>query len=88
MPELYETKFSISKNKVKKILKKKVNVLLKNNYDIDIKLDEYDFKNDALNLDICKNGIPQRELMLTDKSINMIKKLYKEEIDYHKFEVN
>tara|TARA_Y100000310_G_scaffold330543_1_gene402400 strand:+ start:127 stop:999 length:873 start_codon:yes stop_codon:yes gene_type:complete len=88
LPELYETKFSISKDKVKKILKKKINALPKNNYDIDIKLDEYDFKNDALNLDICKNGIPQKELMLTDKSINMIKKLYKEEIDYHKFKVN
>ena len=88
MPELYETKFSISKDKVKKILKNKENVLPKNNYDIDIKLDNYNFEEDSLNLDIIKNGIPQKELMLTDESIEIIYKLYKEEIDYHKFKVN
>ena len=88
LPELYETKFSISKDKVKKILKNKENVLPKNNYDIDIKLDNYNFEEDSLNLDIIKNGIPQKELMLTDESIEIIYKLYKEEIDYHKFKVN
>ena len=88
LPELYETRFSISKDKVKKILKNKENVLPKNNYDIDIKLDNYNFEEDSLNLDIIKNGIPQKELMLTDESIEIIYKLYKEEIDYHKFKVN
>ena len=88
LPELYETKFFIDKDIIKEALKRKENVLPKNNYDIDIKLDDYDFRGDVLNLEICKNGIPQKELMLTDKSINMIKKLYKEEIDYHKFKVN
>tara|TARA_B100000424_G_scaffold201526_1_gene158644 strand:- start:1720 stop:2451 length:732 start_codon:yes stop_codon:yes gene_type:complete len=88
LPKLYEEKFSISKDKVKKILENKENVLPKKKYDIDIKLDNYNFREDSLNLDITKNGIPHKELMLTDKSINMIKKLYKEEIDYYQFKVN
>ena len=57
-------------------------------YGCDIKLDNYNFEEDSLNLDIIKNGIPQKELMLTDESIEIIYKLYKEEIDYHKFKVN
>jgi hypothetical protein len=88
LPELYETKFFMNKDRVKGILQIKENVLLKNNYDIDIKLDDYNFKEDSLNLDIIKNGVPHKELMLTDESIYMIKELYKEEIDYHQFEVN
>mgnify|MGYP003625076586 FL=1 len=88
LPDLYETKFSTSKDKVKKILKNKQNVLSKNKYDIDIKLNNYDFVEDVLNLNICKNGIPQNKLMLTSKCVHKIKQLYGNEINYFKFEVN
>jgi len=88
LPDLYETKFSISKDKVKKILKDKHNALLKNKYDIDTKLDKYDFVEDVLNLNILKNGIPQNKLMLTSECVYKIKQLYGDEIDYFKFEVN
>ena len=90
LPKLYETKFSISQNKIKRILKEcKENALPKNIYNTNgTKLDEYDFKRDALNLKISENGIPQKQLMLTDENINMIYSRYKGEIDFHKFEAN
>ena len=89
LPKLFQNKFSIDEKKVRNILKNnRENSFIKKYYDVGCKLNDYDFHKDYLNLKICKNGIPSKKSMFTDKNIDMINKLYKTEINYHKFEVN
>jgi len=88
LPNLYRDVIKIESNKltlIKKIVQEKQESPRKKKYKINHKLDDYNFKEDKLNLNIMENGVPQKSLMITEENAQIIKKKYKEEIDYHGF---
>ena len=50
------------------------------------KLDNYNFKEDIYNFNIMKNGIPNKNQMITEKNAKLIKHLYMDEITLHNFD--
>ena len=89
LPNIYKDVIKIGNDKlilIKELIQEKLEYLRKKRYKISHKLDDYNFKEDKLNLNIMKNGVPQKNLMITEENAQIIKEKYKEEIEYHGFD--
>ena len=89
LSELYRDVIKLEDGKlnlIEKLLNDKKESLKKKLYDFNpTSLSNYDFIEDELGLDILKNGIPQKELIMCKDAIEMIKQLFSHEIKYHNF---
>jgi len=88
LPRLYKSVIKVENSKlvlIKKLIQDKKEYLKNKIYKINYKLNNYNFKEDKLNLNIMKNGVPQKSLMITEENAQIIKEKYKREIDYHHF---
>jgi hypothetical protein len=89
LPRLYEDIIKVEDSKlslIKELIQDRKERPKRKVYELDHKLNDYNFKKDELNLDIMKNGVPQKSLMFTEENAQIIKKEYKEEIDHHGFD--
>jgi hypothetical protein len=88
LPSLYENVIKIENSKlflIKKLTQDRKEHPKRKIYKINHKLNNYNFKEDKLNLNIMKDGVPQKNLMITEENTQIIKEKYKKEIDYHNF---